>query len=296
MSALSVSSLSSSEHIASNTFIQEWLKAVSTKSQVIKFKDGSTPIPYPLYVQALLQAFDRYRSSDSNHRFDFSLLTLIAEYEDELTDLIPNSPIERQFVSSIGFGKKIWNDYFGDIGDVPPIPKRICKILTSECPFFAGKTVQQTHILTLVPASLDKISMTLKRFGELMTKLGKPSYRYPLPQPYADASFEPSHWILITSDALQETRNKSFEDQKKMIASHSDYQVPKLTQVITAIFMEDVATRGRKETSTGTRCQEQGGPFRQMIVGYLETTNNGLIVGSPPYGGQLFGIKPLRKV
>src|SRR6476620_385041 len=36
----------------------------------------------------------------------------------------------------IAFGKKQWAKYFGDIGEEPPLPKDIDKILKSPCPLF----------------------------------------------------------------------------------------------------------------------------------------------------------------
>lgn len=93
---------------------QTQASALTVPGRVAKFKDNSFSYLYPLFFQTLSQVLGSYTSPKSGHCFVSPILTLIAEYEDELIPLVPQYPIGRQFVSSIGFGKKMWNDYFGD--------------------------------------------------------------------------------------------------------------------------------------------------------------------------------------
>ena len=60
--------------------------------------------------------------------------------------------------------------YFGDIGEEPPLPPNIYEILASPCPFDPKKTVRETHILVLVPATVDGTPLTLNLLGKLVKK------------------------------------------------------------------------------------------------------------------------------
>ncbi len=53
------------------------------------------------------------------------------------------------------FGKALWATHFGDIGIEPPLPPDIHTILESPCPFWPGKKTKETHLLTLIPATID---------------------------------------------------------------------------------------------------------------------------------------------
>lgn len=274
--------------------------------QVRWFKDHSSPHSYDSFYKLLSEALGAYNSTDRNN-FASPLLRLIAEYEDEITAPSPILSVSSsltqgsEFISSIGFGKKMWNDYFGDIGEAPPLPKDLCAILKSDCPFFKGKTVEQTHMLVLVPATLDGTAMTLKRLGDLMRgldlKQGKTGYK-PVGcdfETYAETPFEKSHWVLMTNTVLEETRSKSYAVQKGIIELHANYQVPKLAQAAVAIFMEYVVTsihRFGKDPMTYTGCQEAG-PYGQMLVGGFAPA--GLHVVNPGPGLPSRGVAALRK-
>lgn len=235
---------------------------------VRKFCDGKIVISYKLFHQTITNALATHKSKTS-HCFIPPIATLISEYsaEDELTP-IPSIPctLERQFVSSIGFGKKMW-DHFGDIGHPPPLPSNICNILASPCPFFPNKTVQESHILALVPGTLNGQAMTLKRLAEQLIGLGScfnPSNSFF--SNYAETPFEASHWILMTNNVATETLDKSYEEQKRRVSGFN-YQVPKLAQAATAIFMEYVATKKYHFSQYLTRCQEEELPG-QMVIGW----------------------------
>lgn len=46
------------------------------------------------------------------------------------------------------FGKEQWMKYLGDIGEEPPLPKSIHKILKSPCPFFLRKQLKRRTCLS----------------------------------------------------------------------------------------------------------------------------------------------------
>lgn len=47
----------------------------------------------------------------------------------------------RALYPPIAFGKREWEQYLGDVGEEPFLPRVVYKILKSPCPFFPGKRV-----------------------------------------------------------------------------------------------------------------------------------------------------------
>jgi tetratricopeptide (TPR) repeat protein len=173
----------------------------------------------------------------------------------------------------IAFGKAAWAQYFGDVGVEPPLPSNIEEILNSPCPIWPGKTVHETHILVLVPQTVNNQSLTLKFLGELVRKplQGKAiKYRSVELGDYKDPAAPASHWTLITRDLLPTSRDKPYEEQQKIVQSYPDYQVPKILDATTAMFVEYFRSGMRlypDKPATYTRCQEKFNKNYQLIVG-----------------------------
>ena len=71
---------------------------------------------------------------------------------------------------SVPFGADMWAHYFGDVGVEPPLPSNIDEILKSPCPFWPDKTIGQTHLLTLIPETVEGKPFTLNLLNELVQK------------------------------------------------------------------------------------------------------------------------------
>ena len=123
---------------------------------------------------------------------------------------IPPKPVQKP---TIAFGAEQWKKYFGDVGQEPPLPANIHEILNSPCPFIQGKKKEETHLLVLIPATLNGQPLTLKRLGALMkardSKLKEGGYRYFNDNGnHIDTPFETSHWVLMTKDVIEGSRSK----------------------------------------------------------------------------------------
>lgn len=269
--------------------------AQDTQKPIRSFKDNSKPIPYDVFNKTLkmsLGSYDSQASQKYSHNFTQDLLILIAEYKEHLITFplpkrVQGSPTSdsqslslsprREFVSSIGFGEEMWNSFFGNVGKAPPLPKGLGSILESPCPFFKEKTIEQTHILALIPETINEAPMNLVLFGEFLRnyKTGySPNYVL-----YKTPPFGKSHWVLMTNSSPEEARGKSYDKQNEFVSRFNDqnYHVPKLSQAIVAIFSEFLATGiCRYGKQAFTRCQEQG-QLGQMMVGDF-TTEEGLSV------------------
>lgn len=69
------------------------------------------------------------------------------------------------------FGGDEWKEHLGyDVGKVPPLPPNIDDILESECPFYKGKKIGETHQLVLIVKTTDGKAFNLSLFGERVMK------------------------------------------------------------------------------------------------------------------------------
>ena len=186
--------------------------------------------------------------------------------------ILSNSIVQYEIftsITSIAFGRDAWIKYFGDIGVEPPLPANIEKILNEPCPFWHDKKVKETHLLVLIPNTVNGKLFTLNYLGELIQKpkSGHPTkYRY-----YYDCVKEavgeksyPSHWVLMTMDIIPGSRDESYSRCCKLIANHSKktglpYELPNLLEATASILMHYVKTGERlysDESCTSTWSQD----------------------------------------
>ncbi len=172
----------------------------------------------------------------------------------------------------IVFGKKQWETYFGEIGKEPPLPKDIYEILNSPCPIFLGKKVRETHMLVLIPETVNGKPLNLTTLEELVkapkeghaTQYSDDISGEILNDEHANQATAKSHWALMTMDVIPESRNKSYSDQHDLITELAkqtgiNYEVPNVLDVAICILMHYIGDGKRLFTDdplTCTRCQE----------------------------------------
>jgi hypothetical protein len=174
------------------------------------------------------------------------------------------------------FGAKEWSRYFGEIGSSPPLPDNIVGILNSPCPFWPDKEVKDTHLLVLIPATVNGKAFTLNLLGKLVKKTRGSGhstqyflYDDEVKQSLGDKCPSSSYWVLLTRDVLPGSRNEPYAAQHTLVAaqsSHVDqppYAVPCVLEAATAILSHYVRSGTRlykgvsdEFPSTSTRCAE----------------------------------------
>jgi tetratricopeptide (TPR) repeat protein len=169
-------------------------------------------------------------------------------------------------VSSVAFGKAKWEQYFGDIGVEPPLPKDIEQILSASCPFWPSKKVHETHFLVLIPQTVNGQPLTLKTLVELVKKpltgnaIKCESF---YPREYTDPAGPFSHWVLMTHDVIEGSCGKSYPDQQALLSQkgHGVYVVPPILDAAICISMKYVQSGTRLDSNKPytllTRCQEK---------------------------------------
>ena len=244
-------------------------------------------------------------------------VSLSAESESEVSTKSP-----RLFTA---FGSQAWSRYFGEVGEEPSLPADMAEILDSPCPFWAGKSVKDTHLLVLVPSTVDGKAFTLDLLEELIRNPRGDGHRtqYFLyddeMQPSSrDAYSGSSYWVLLTHDVLPGSRSKPYEAQKALVAAqasrfdHSPYEVPNVLEVATAILSYYVCSGhrlyerkyggveiGDDLPSTSTRCtallEDEDTDEHQLPITVGRFGTRGLAFLSGFDDDVEFGISCLRK-
>ncbi len=198
-------------------------------------------------------------------------------------------------------GAKNWKKHFGEVGFEPALPSNILNTLNAPCPYWKGKKIKETHLLTLIPATINGNPFTLNTLEELIRKphggINATKFRH-----YCEYVREEignnitthSYWILLTKDVLPYSQGHSFDWQTTLI--RKSYEVPKAIEIATAALMHQVETGERllsDHRDTYTRASEKVisnrwhvglGSFESsgLSITHISTTsgydNHGLIV------------------
>ena len=212
--------------------------------------------------------------------YDFNLRALKADNNADFKEIIVKFPFVELNIDNCplltgvvfrnkAFGKKEWERYFGDVGIEPPLPANIEEILNEPCSFWPDKKVKETHLLVLIPNTVNGKSFTMNYLGELIQKpKSGHSTKYRLYSDYAKESVgdksSPSHWVLMTMDIIPGSRGRYIKECSDMIANHRKktgipYELPNLLEATASILMHYVKTGERLYSDdpwTGTFSQD----------------------------------------
>src|ERR1700722_14318452 len=146
---------------------------------------------------------------------------------------------------------------------------------------FPEKSLKDSLMLVRLPKTING-RLTLKSLGELAKKYFPDSdtgYRFilsPIVNELGDKSIDKSHWVLMTKDVLPGSRNKSYAEQKDIIANLAQkaligYEVPEILEAavcILAQYFDSNKLLFSYSPCTYTRCKENVNvPGCQTIVG-----------------------------
>ena len=179
----------------------------------------------------------------------------------------------QKLIEEHAFGKKKWEQYFGDVEIEPLLPEDIGEILNSRCKIWPDKKVYETHLLVLIPQTVNGKPLTLKTLGELVQKpLQGPAtkYRTFYLGEYQDPPNLASHWTLMSRDVIPNSRNKRYAAQQELVPQYPGYEIPDILDATVSIFMEHVQSGTRLYSTnslTYTRCQEKYNADWHLVVG-----------------------------
>jgi hypothetical protein len=190
-------------------------------------------------------------------------------------------------------GAEAWRSQGIDVGEVPPIPASITKkLLESECPLHPGEKIKDTHLLVLVPKTvngepytplkLDELCGTRKGSGDRLIYGGWDSWKS---QGWASAPQSRSEWVLLPkSDPDPERmkkeygeevggkrhfRSKRIAEQETVHELYPDYREVKTVELMTAVLLNDLVN-GEPRMLEGwdrLRCEEPNASGGRGCVG-----------------------------
>ena len=188
-------------------------------------------------------------------------------------------------------GAASWKVGFGvDVGLVPPIPKEVTQsLLESPCPLHPGQKIKDTHILMLVPKTvngeaytalkLDKLCAERKGTGDnlIYDGAGADWVKVWKSLDWANLPQAQSEWVLLPkSDPDPKVspgkhfRNKDIAAQRKVHEEHySEYREVKALVVMTMALLNDVVN-GEPRILDGCnhlRCIEPNASGGRVCVG-----------------------------
>jgi hypothetical protein len=210
-------------------------------------------------------------------------------------------------------GAAQWKEAFGvEVGAVPPIPNSITKeLLISDCPIEPGKKIKETHILVLIPESvdgkpysalkLDELCSTTKGSGDKLIDDGIDSWKG---QSWASTEQAASEWVLIPKrdpDSAKVSPDKHF--RSKDIAAqdkvhekyYKEYPEVKTLEVMTMALLYDL-THKKRLLPDWLRCEEPNASGGRVCVGFFDARGLQVLDGFGDSGSGRIGRALARKL
>ncbi|MEY4668317.1 MAG: hypothetical protein RL518_1016, partial [Pseudomonadota bacterium] len=197
-------------------------------------------------------------------------------------------PEVRELLGKNFLGAEAWSSQGIDVGVAPPIPSAITKeLLESECPLHPGQKIRDTHILVLVPQTvngepytalkLDELCGERKGSGDRLIYDGSDWATRWKGQAWAKLPQSQSEWMLLPrSDPDPEVspdkhfRGKRIAAQQDVHEKHySDYREVKTLEVMTMALLNDLVN-GEPRILDGwnyLRCTEENASGGRVCVG-----------------------------
>jgi hypothetical protein len=205
----------------------------------------------------------------------------------------------------LALGKADWERFFGDVGEAPPIPKGMAEILKARCPFNPGKQVKDTHMLVLIPQTVNGKPFTLNLLQELIQKHKEKEasrftyYSDRVKNELGDKQFGEAHWILMTKDVIPDSQSKTYKEQKQLVKKKGAdvYELPRAIEAAASILMHYFKTNEHlygQDPWILTRCQEAV-TENQWPVAIGRFSRGGLLVDDDWVARSIIGVAAVRK-
>jgi hypothetical protein len=201
-----------------------------------------------------------------------------------------------------------YSELLANFGKLSHLPEKISQFIERPCPIYKGKKIKDTHVVFYKPKEINRIPYTIKNIpkifcnpGALYTYQGiDPENSLRLIKNFENIPVEKEGWIAVTRNVLPKSKNKSFSGQQQLIQSLNEkgkieYQLPKLIDVISAMFVEHLRSgkclySQKAHSSTYTHCEEtQADEIEEIAVGSFNTTTKTI-----SFTAHLSGFEPGR--
>ncbi len=205
---------------------------------------------------------------------------ILIEYLDEVN---LEETIRERFPGCLR-GAEEWS-VLGEVEDLS-IPKGVLEILEERSVglegYREGAKIGDTHMLLLIPKTVNGKPFTLEILGELVKSKGylqksKNGFSYII-QGITSQEVSKSYYVLISKGLLVGSRNKSYENQEAMVANFPIrpgiiYKVPRVIEVAAAAYLEYVIFGGgvrlfSSKSLSYTRCEDVVKGSHMVVGGF----------------------------
>lgn len=191
----------------------------------------------------------------------------------------------------LAFGRNAWK-LIGDSGVEPPLSRKIDEIMNRTCPFWPEKKISETHMLVLLPKTMNRKTMTFNQLNELEleTKDNRNisiSTTDTIKNLFGSVPIENSRWVLISKEIIPGTLNENYCVQVKKIDDIAKktglpYSMPSFLETVLCTVSdlvkpdESYSLFGGLEKYQFTRCKSE--PLIPFDIRVGDVCNNGFLV------------------
>lgn len=227
--------------------------------------------------------------------------------------ILPLKRAWEEILAEITIGAEKWNELLAKLGveqrisEVSPLPESMSQTLKSDCPFFKGKKVFQTHRLVLMPAglSINKLSELLHQLGEGKTTtafIG--ALAQSVFKEFGDKEVTESYWALITTDIVPGSLSSQWKTSpwdpdtsfsEKTPVEEKGYEAPFIIEAMTLVILNKEFGKAEKyllSHPSFTNCVEQINEDRVTVGAFSSSV---LMLTSYTYQSGDIGVLAVRR-
>jgi hypothetical protein len=208
--------------------------------------------------------------------------------------------IPRELLGKNFLGAEAWRSQGIDVGAEPALPSSITEeLLNSDCPLHPGEKIKDTHLLVLVPKTvngepytalkLDELCATRKGSGDNLIYDGGDWARLWKGCDWANTPQAQSEWVLIPKSdpdrnkvsAERHFRNKNIVAQQRVHDEHySEYREVKTVELMTAALLNDLVNGEPRMLDEWNylRCIEPNAFGGRVFIGDFDADGLGVAV------------------
>jgi hypothetical protein len=195
--------------------------------------------------------------------------------------------LPRELLGKNFLGAEAWRKQGIDVRVEPPLPSTITEeLLNSDCPLHPREKIKDTHLLVLVPKTvngepytalkLDELCATRKGSVDTLIFNGLESWKE---QPWASQQQVESEWVLIPKSdpdprkvaSERHFRSKRIAQQDEVHKLYPEYREVKTVELMTAVLLNDLVN-GDPRMLDGLnylRCVEPNASGGRVCVGFF---------------------------
>ena len=260
------------------------------------------------------EEFNRLENAPETQRIMRELEWLKTVTPTDFCEEMDRRHLPRELLGKNLLGAEAWRSQGIDVGVEPSLPSTITEeLLNSECPLHPGAKIKDTHILVLVPKTvngepytalkLDELCATRKGSGDKLIYDGADWATAWKEKDWVRSPQVQSEWVLIPKSdpdpkkvpADKHFRSKNIAAQQNVHETHyPEYREVKTLELMTAVLLYDLANKERLVPDY-LRCEEPNASGGRVCVGVFDANGLRVLADLGGFGDAFFGRALARK-